>query len=311
MKEFPLDIPLVCALCLPPALEKYGDYVGGVPAEVKDFVKEWNRVLFSVARRPEYFRRLGWYGKAAALARSPKLIEKITNSLVPHRSFEYAARFVQAYDLASNALSTRRPDDGSKPLVVDFGIGLSPLLPCLKQAHDNINVVGVDRSQKVMDMHKDAMLADSISNMPAFKTNTAWANAGIAYFTLELYHYIACKSQHRGNHTFLSLGTFPYIGRDEQKELLLEMSKNFKHFYIELERAAAGAPPDKEFVKKFGVEYRPGWTHDEINALNLGQTRTAHLGASVMLNKREEFAREYKKVHDDIMLNDTSVFISR
>ncbi|MCL2748473.1 MAG: hypothetical protein FWE50_00130 [Alphaproteobacteria bacterium] len=229
MTQKSLSLPgstLGCAVGLKGAQEKHRDILPELSSESLAFVDEWTCVLLDTVKKSGYKKHTNLYGHLILFLRDPKYVANFIDFAdISHRSFYYALRFANAHNFAADKIK-----DNNYANVVDFGAGLSPLLPLLKQNNNNINNYSLDSNSLIQDIRSDVLAKLGLPQEKAFD----WPPQ---------------------NDIFLSLGTFVYIPEEQQKELLAKVNENCRDYYIEFELKKTTT--DKMFVKKQHDKYYP------------------------------------------------------
>lgn len=216
-----IDIPVICSVGLEYGLDKYRNYLPEISDENRDFVKQWNRVLLDQLSKPEYKDNLGIFGRAITKIKSPKVTGFIVDRMtVPTRTYYYAERFLYALQRAQKGIST-----------IDFGSGLSPLLPLQSNYKTNcfveINPVLVNLYTIISEK-----LGVPLNNLKQIK--------GVSEFDVS-------------TDSLVSNGVLSYLSKSDQI-YLLEQSNKFKNIFIELPIPNM-IDSDKKITSSAGAEY--------------------------------------------------------
>ena len=242
------DLTLICAVSMAEGLKQYRDYIAEVPDDTIKFVQEWSAALRSVARMKFYDQNLGSKGRAVAWA-PPKLTQKVVNKIAgENRSFYYAARFAEAFNLAVNIKKSPAEKISG---VFDFGMGLSPLLYAIRNNNNNPYFApnGVEPNPAIVEMF---LKTSALMGLEPFQIRD---NADKLLTESNLAGWENCDEM------FISLGTFPYIDMEIQEKLLINIFQRFRHVFIELQ---SSHPGENNAIKQFGVEYMPGWHMQDV-----------------------------------------------
>ncbi|MCL2629315.1 MAG: hypothetical protein FWD33_01315 [Alphaproteobacteria bacterium] len=274
-----LDITLGCSLGLEGGIMKYRDILKPMPQGSMYMLKDWNRALIEVARKPQFKKRFGALGKFMLAVQSPAAIAAIIDKIVPYRSFYYAKRFTEAYHSVK-----------ALPNVVDFGRGFSPLVHFLDEYKSFfINTFSIEKDDTTNEIFQQTSQKLGI-------------NKNHKIVVWDKIDSIAKTSN------FISLGTFVYIPKDEQFQKLRYVAKKFSGFYIELEPDQNTQQADNKFVSKMGAEYKPGLTKHDI--LNIFQQQGTGLHAKAISEGTDLYDREFPKLMK-ALAKSTEYFISK
>ena len=262
--KYPLDITLLCSIGLEGGLKHYKNVLPDFSREELDIVHDWNIALKKNAKKPEYKSKLGSFGKLC-LYLKPEIVAKIIDKFaVPYRSYYYAKRFLDAANFVS-----QKNDALSSTKIVDFGRGLSPWGPVVKNRHPWIEMYTFDTP-----------LTDNL-----FIDTTKSAGFELPKFNTEPENINFEKDM------FVSLGTFVYLDYDEQVKKMKYAKENFKNIFIELEKENA-QQQDKNIVNNMGTDYHQGWNCKKVYAVFNGGT--VYQIKSLLAPQDEELLAEHR-----------------
>jgi hypothetical protein len=286
-QNYQLDKAFICSVALEGGLKKYRDILPALP-DMK-FVSDWNRALISTLRRPEFKKQLGPVGRAVVMLNNPKMTAAAVDRLaVPYRSYYYARRFADAYKHVRN-MGGELVEFGKNSFnLVDFSRGFSPLLPLICEYCDHVVPRAIENNAIINDAYQEASHA---------------AGIGSRHTVLDWNGMRALPDSDKD--IFVSLGTFVYMPKGQQKQKLIEVNNSFKSLYIELEQDF-GRQKDSKIVESMGGKYQEGWSLSELRDI-LGpqiKIKTQYDGLS-------EFARSYDKKLDNSLYAATEIFIQR
>lgn len=223
-----IGMALSCTLFLEGALMKYRTYAPSIDEDSLKIIREWNRVLVSLLQDNRYNPMLGSIGN--------KLLKYIANHQgfinccvdkahdVNIQSLHYVLRFQENVGFLDNKISNHDNIN-----FVDFGCGFSPLIPVMQAKY------GL----------KDTYCTDIVPEIADLYTNASYKLSGSIPSFID-WNQIQDKATKGELNTFVSVGCFPHIPKDQQAEYMKVISKKFQNFFLEIKYKSSENMPDSE-----------------------------------------------------------------
>lgn len=203
-----------CTLFLEAALRKYSRYASSIDKEKVSLIHEWNLVLVSLLKDPRYKTMLGDIGNKLVKYTnrhydfSQKCVDDAPDVNV--QSLHYALRFQENIRFIDKKYAA---DINIVPC--DIGCGLSPLTIILQNQYDLKDVYCIDIVPEIADLYTNASY-QLTGKIPTF---IDWDSA---------------KCMSGKINTINSVGCFPHMSLDGQKEYIKAINKSFANFFIEI-----------------------------------------------------------------------------
>jgi len=233
-----IDIPVACSYCLEGALTRYRDILPKFSDADFQLIHEWNLQLKQTLKQPEFKKYTGPLTRIV-LNFSPVKVSKFLDTVaVKYRSYYYAKRFLDALNFTTDKLDA--DDTGIFVDVVDFGRGVSPWEHVLRQHNKTVQIHAFENNP--VANHVFQTVSDKMG-LPTAVLNK--------------------ESDDEAEGVFVSLGTFVYLSKQEQYDLLQKAIKKYKNAFVELEKTAA-TQSDAKLVQKHGAKYQKGLSNAEI-----------------------------------------------
>ena len=273
-----------CTLFLEAALRKYSRYASSIDKEKVSLIHEWNLVLVSLLKDPRYKTMLGDIGNKLVKYTnrhydfSQKCVDDAPDVNV--QSLHYALRFQENIRFIDKKYAA---DINIVPC--DIGCGLSPLTIILQNQYDLKDVYCIDIVPEIADLYTNASY-QLTGKIPTF---IDWDSA---------------KCMSGKINTINSVGCFPHMSLDGQKEYIKAINKSFANFFIEIKYKKQDGIANSE--NAFSLQ---DLQKLRIDVDNVTDIETAMIRNSLTYLSRFVHARPERK---DFLINQSrSLFLSR
>ncbi len=211
-----IGVPLSCSIFLEWALNSYKPYIKSINEDTLKIVHEWNTVLTATLKNSKYKSNLG--------ATGDKLLHYTTENInfgskciataqdVNVQSLHYALRFDKSVGFLRD-----KYEQAPKLRFCDLGAGFSPLSVVFQTQYGIENVYCIDIVPEIADIYTQSAYK-LYGNAPDF----------IDWKTLQT------KPEKTNLNTIISVGCFPHMPIETQKEYMREINDKFDNFFLEI-----------------------------------------------------------------------------
>ncbi len=278
-KEF--DIPVLCSVFMPAAFEYHAGYLVPVDIEIKDYYKQWNRVLQEVLKKDCFKKYRGKHTEI--LLRAKNQLDSFLNKCVMSpsdigvQSLYNAIRNTETLNYLSN-----KQKEQNNLKFVDLGCGFSPMAAAFQTKYNIKNAYIIDKEPIADAYIQTAELVGG--RTPEFKTWSQVKN-------------MALKNE---VNTITAMGVLPHMPIKEQVSKLDFINQHFSNFFLEIMYTI-----NPERAERFA------FTPEGLARLRMTVEHSKDIETTLIHNSLRYYKRMCNLKKQYFLHNERSLFVSR